>query len=356
LQTWTGALDSARETLEIELDRRLEAGYETLTWEVRADLAKVEYRAGRWQLATEHAREAHSILVESGWSDVLPEILPVKAAIACAMGDTRQARIDATEALEVCQRTGDRWDEIEARSALGFLELSLGDPAACHSWLAPLVELAETMHLREPGAFPFVPEEVESLLVLGELEAAERLTDRLEEQGGALNRSLAIATAARCRGLISGARGDPAEAVEHLERALALHASVPQPFELGRTLLVAGMAHRRVRQKKSARELLHRALDIFEDLGAPLWAARSKSELARISGRASAPAALTPTEEQVARLAADGLTNRAIADQLFISVKTVEANLSRTYHKLGIGSRRELRRGLDSLEVRSAQT
>ncbi len=76
LQTWAGALDSARGTLEIELDRRLEAGYETLTWEVRTDLAEVEYRAGRWQLAAQHAREAYAILVESGWSDVLAEISP----------------------------------------------------------------------------------------------------------------------------------------------------------------------------------------------------------------------------------------------------------------------------------------
>jgi DNA-binding CsgD family transcriptional regulator len=356
LQTWAGALDAARGTLEIELARRLEAGYETLTWEVRAHLAEVEYRAGRWQLAAEHADEAHAILVESGWSDVLAEILPLRAAIECATGDTRRARIDGMQALEQCQRMGDRWDEINARSTLGFLELSLGDHAACHAWLAPLAGLTESMRLREPGIFPFVPDDAEALVVLGELEAAERLTDQLEMQGQALHRSLALATAARCRGLISGARGDPAAAVEHLQHALTLHASVPQPFELGRTLLVAGVVHRRDRQKKSARELLHRALDIFVELGAPLWAAKATSELARISGRAADPAALTPTEGQVARLAAEGMTNRAIAEQLFISVKTVEANLSRTYHKLGIGSRRDLRRELDTLERPGAQT
>jgi DNA-binding CsgD family transcriptional regulator len=356
LQTWAGALDSARGTLEVELDRRLEVGYETSAWEVRAHLAEVEYRAGRWQLAAEHAREAHAILVESGWSDVLAELLPVKAAIECAIGDTTQARIDATEALALSQRMGDLWDEISTRSALGFLELSLADHAACHAWLAPLVGITERMRLREPGVFPFVPDEAEALVVLGELAAAERLTDQLEERGQTLHRSLALATAARCRGLISGARGDPAAAFEHLQRALTLHASVPQPFELGRTLLVAGVVHRRARQKKSAREFLHEALDIFVELGAPLWAAKAKSELTRISGRASARAELTPTEEQVARLAAEGMTNRAIADQLFISVKTVEANLSRTYHKLGIGSRKEIRRELDTLERRGAQT
>jgi DNA-binding CsgD family transcriptional regulator len=346
-QTWAGALDSARGTLEIELGRRLEFGYETSTWEVRTQLAEVEYRAGRWRLADQHARAAHEIVVDAGWSDVLGEILPVKAAIACAMGETAQARIDGTEAIGACERMGDRLDEIRARSALGFLELSLGEHAACHGWLDPLVELTEKIGLREPGAFPFVPDEVEALVALGELEAAERFTDRLEEQGQTLDRPLALATAARCRGVIAGARGDLSSADEHLQRALPLHASVPQPFELGRTLLMAGVVHRRMRQKKSARELLQRALDIFAELDAPLWAAKAKSELARIGGRAPMPGELTVSEHRVAELAAAGSTNREIADRLFISVKTVEVNLSRTYHKLGIRSRRELRPELD---------
>src|SRR5439155_8963806 len=116
-QTWAGALDTARETLHVELDRFVDQGREVLTWEVRADLAEVEYRAGRWQLADQHARLAHEIVADVGWSDVLGQILPVKAAIECAMGETVQARIDGSEALEACERMGDRWDEIQARSA-----------------------------------------------------------------------------------------------------------------------------------------------------------------------------------------------------------------------------------------------
>src|SRR5207247_5371334 len=110
------------------------------------------------------------------------------------------------------------------------LELSIGDHAACHEWLGPLDRLTEDMGLREPGAFPFVPDEVEALVVLGELEAAARLTDRLKRQGRTLNRSLAIATAARCRGLLASAGRDLHEAEEHLGRALREHAWVPQPF------------------------------------------------------------------------------------------------------------------------------
>jgi DNA-binding CsgD family transcriptional regulator len=346
LQMWEGALDAARDTLQVELDRYLEQGHESASWEVRAHLAEVEYRAGRWRLAAGHALEAHEIVVEAGWTDVLGVVLPVKVAIAAATGEIREARVDGAEALSASERTADRWDEIRARTAMGFLELSLGDAAAAHGWLAPAVQMTERMELREPGAFPFMPDEVEALVALGELESAERLTDRLDEQGRALDRPLALATAARCRGLIAGARGDLEEAEEHLQRALREHARTQQPFELGRTLLVAGAVRRRMRQKKGARDLLQRALTTFDDLGAPLWADRARRELARIGGRAPTSTGLTPTEAQIAHLVAEGRTNREVAEALFVSVHTVEANLKRVYRKLDVRSRTELARKL----------
>jgi DNA-binding CsgD family transcriptional regulator len=191
-----------------------------------------------------------------------------------------------------------------------------------------------------------VPDEVEALVALGELGSAERLTDRLDEQGQALDRSLAVATSARCRGLIAAARGDLQEAEEHLQRSLHEHARTEQPFELGRTLLVAGAVRRRMRKKRGARDLLERALMTFDDLGAPLWADRARGELARIGGRAPTSTALTPTEAQIAHLVAEGRTNREVAEALFVSVHTVEANLTRIYRKLDVRSRTELARKL----------
>ena len=346
LQLWGGALDAARDTLHVELERYLEQGHESASWQVREYLAEVEYRAGRWGLAAEHAREAHEIVVEAGWTDVLGEVAPVKAAIEAATGKVHEARVDGAEALSVCERTGDRWNEIRARAALGFLELSLGEAAAAHGWLAPAVRMTEGMDLREPGAFPLVPDEVEALVALGELESAERLTDRLDQQGQALDRSLAIATAARCRGLVAAARGDLEGAEEHLQRSLDEHARTQQPFELGRTLLVAGAVRRRMRKKRGARDLLERALTTFDDLGAPLWTDRARRELARVGGRAPTSTGLTPTEAQVARLVAEGQTNREVAEALFVSVHTVEANLKRIYRKLDVRSRTQLARKL----------
>ena len=99
---------------------------------------------------------------------------------------------------------------------------------------------------------------------------------------------------------------------------------------------------RRAKRKREARDTLTKALAVFDDLGAPLWAEKTSAELARIGGRAPSSQELTPTEERVAALVAGGSTNREAADSLFISIHTVEANLKRIYRKLGVRSRTEL--------------
>ena len=345
VQMWEGALGSARDTLHAELERYIDQGHESASWEVRAQLSEVELRAGRWQDASEHAFDAHEIVIDAG-VDVMSHVAAVRSAVEAATGKVEEARTDAATALSACDRTGDRWNEIRARTALGFLELSLGDVAAAHDCLAPAVEMTEWMDMREPGVFPFVPDEVEALVALGDLDTADRLTDRLDEQGKALDRAVALATAARCRGLISGARGDLPGANDHLQRALDEHARTQQPFEVARTLLVAGTVRRRMRQKKGARELLNRARATFDALGAPLWVEKAERELARIGGRAPAPTGLTPTETQIAELVAEGRTNREVAEALFVSIHTVEANLKRIYRKLDVRSRTELARQL----------
>ena len=113
------------------------------------------------------------------------------------------------------------------------------------------------------------------------------------------------------------------------------------PFELGRTLLVHGQLQRRRGERRAGREMLQHALTIFEEFGAPLWAEKARAEIARIGVR-RAPEELTEGEERVAELAAQGLTNPEIATRLFMSRRTVEANLARAYGKLGIRSRAEL--------------
>jgi DNA-binding CsgD family transcriptional regulator len=114
------------------------------------------------------------------------------------------------------------------------------------------------------------------------------------------------------------------------------------PIERGRTLLVLGQIQRRRRRKQAAAVALHEAARIFGEVGTPLWVGRAEDELERVNVSPVASTELTPTERRVAQLAGNGMTNRQVADALFISPKTVEANLTRVYSKLNIHSRAEL--------------
>jgi DNA-binding NarL/FixJ family response regulator len=113
------------------------------------------------------------------------------------------------------------------------------------------------------------------------------------------------------------------------------------PFELARTQLLLGELQRRRRQKSAAAATLHEALHTFDKLNTPLWADRVRAELDGMSVR-TPRSVLSPSERRVAELVATGMTNRDVAAALCISPKTVEANLSRVYHKLDIRSRAEL--------------
>lgn len=138
------------------------------------------------------------------------------------------------------------------------------------------------------------------------------------------------------------AQGGVSSAIFRLQQAVDVHRTNPGPFELARTLLVLGTCQRRGKQKAAARRALSEALRTFETLGATAWAERARGEIARIGGRPSAGRALTPTEERVAALVAEGRTNREAAGMLFLSEHTVEGHLTRIYAKLGVRSRAEL--------------
>jgi DNA-binding CsgD family transcriptional regulator len=347
---WAGELDAARAVLHQELTVYERLGRYVVRDELLCYLAEVECRAGNWEVAARHAQEAYDIDVESG--RVLGEghMLFPKALVAALKGDMDAARSDAEEGLRQCLRNQDTLDVSCHRAVLGFLELSLGNPAAAIERLAPVVAFLDELGSPEPGVIPCVPDAIEALVALGRLDEAERLVDRLERQGRAQGRPWAVAAAARGRGLLTAARGDLPAARAALEQALTEHQRVPQPFELARTLLVKGEVERRAKQKRAARSALEQALGIFQALGAPAWAQRARDDLARVGGAVPASGELTPTEQRIAQLVGEGKTNREVADALFISVKTVEANLSRIFHKLGVRSRTELTRRIASTQ------
>ena len=97
-----------------------------------------------------------------------------------------------------------------------------------------------------------------------------------------------------------------------------------------------------MKQRSTARAVLSEAIGIFDDISAPLWAARARAELARVSGRGPGPADFTVAERRVTELVARGMSNREVAAELFVTVRAVESTLTKAYAKLGVRSRTEL--------------
>jgi DNA-binding CsgD family transcriptional regulator len=344
---WSGDLAGARRQLEPYYREITEQGRYMVLWDALGYLAELETRAGDYGRALAYADELLETTVEAGFEGVRELGLWVRALAEAHLGDVGRARLDATEGLAVAERHGDLFHVITNRSVLGFIEMSLGDFKAAHAFLEPLPSLLDSRAIVEPGMYPFIPDAVETLIGIGDLNSAREVLEPYEVWGVKLDRPLMIATAARSRGLLMAADGDLDGALVFLGEAIGAHERVQQPFELGRTLLALGEVRRRAKQKRSAREALDHAEAIFEELGTPIWSARARASLARIGGRSASAHELTESELQVARLAAVGKTNREVAEALFVSAKTVEANLSRAYRKLGISSRRQLAERLD---------
>ena len=211
--------------------------------------------------------------------------------------------------------------------------------------LAPLLaKLAATPEATEIVSASFVSDAVEAMVNLGHLAEAEAIVGILESNGRRLGRSWMMAVGARSRGMVLAARGDLEAAAAAVASAMEEHRHLGMPFERARTELVLSQIDRRRRRRDASDATLRRALRAFEDLGTPLWAERARRELSRADTGTLRTPGLTVSEQRVAELAATGATNRDMAAALFISPKTVEANLTRIYRKLNVHSRAELGR------------
>jgi DNA-binding CsgD family transcriptional regulator len=339
----TDRLDEARRTFTELLGDAAAHGVESPIPQIRYHLAELECRAGNWDAAMEQARESRAAAqrIRMGASMSSEGHFAV-GLVEAHLGRADSARLEALEGLRIAEAAGELLLLIPNLSVLGFLELSLGRLAEADAYLSRAVELEQGMGIGEPAYFRIVPDEIDALVALGRLDEAEALLAPFEEAGRNLGRAWTIATGARCRALVLAARGDLAGASAAADEAVREHDRLPLPFELGRTLLVRGAVERRAKRKREARDTLTKALEVFDGLSAALWADKTRAELARIGGRAPSSLELTPTEDRVAALVAAGSTNREVADALFVSIHTVEANLKRIYRKLGVRSRTEL--------------
>jgi DNA-binding CsgD family transcriptional regulator len=337
-----GEFTRARSYFAGFLQELSDSGQEADAVSVIGNLAWLECLCGDLALARELAAEGADLARQTEARTMGAFVVSVGMLAAAHAGDAAAVRAGGEEVRSLLEGTSYQAPALFAAAAQGFLALSVGDADGAERALAPLTGFVESFGLPEPTRAFFLPDAIEALVILGRLEAAVRLTDLLEERGRVLDGLWARATGARCRALVRAAQGDLAGAAEAAHAALRLAERLEMPLERARILLVMGQVQRRRRAKRAAATALDEAVEILERIGASAWLARARAERARVSPRMDDDEALTPTEARIAELASTGLRNREVAQLMFISPKTVEANLARVYRKLGISSRAEL--------------
>jgi DNA-binding CsgD family transcriptional regulator len=301
-------------------------------------LTTVDLFAGHWPSASANAREGLQLAREIGQHGLVAEQLAFLAVIAALRGSEDECRSLAADSRELASARRLVLVAEIAHWALAQLELGLGraDEALRHCR-----EISTTLVVLWAGL-----DRVEAAIRAGERELARAWLDEFAPWAESSAAAWARAVVSHCRALLSE---DESEAERLFLAAFEAHAEAARPFEHARSELAYGEFLRRARHRVEAREHLRAALDGFEGLRATLWAERARIEL-RASGQTarkrdpSTTDELTPQELQIAHFVAEGLTNREVAAQLFLSPRTIDFHLRNVFRKLGISSRTALAR------------
>jgi ATP/maltotriose-dependent transcriptional regulator MalT len=296
---------------------------------------------GRFDLAYAVANEGYRLSLDIGQiGHTVGWHLLDMGTVEAVWGREGEARAHLEEAVAIGGRSGSTYLTGFAEWRLGFLDLALGRPAEAAARM-----LAGT-DLQRPDVNPLValltiPDAVEAAARCGRAaELGERLA-AFEQWAATAPGDAQRAQLARCHAILQTRPADEAF-TEAIDRGAALPA-----FERARTELLYGEWLRRGRRRQDARGHLRRALEMFRGLGTAPFAERAEAELRATGERArkrdpSTLDDLTPQELQIASLVAQGLTNRDIASQLFLSPRTIDYHLHKVFSKLGIASRTEL--------------
>ncbi len=298
---------------------------------------------GRWEEAREVCARTAATGSTLGLDHAVACAAAVDATLLALQGDTAAARARAADALDLIDPLESRSVSVYARRALGTAAAVEGSYEAAYDHLRP-VFTADGSPVHYHASYPALAELAAAAVRAGRREEAAVIVDRC-------SRELGQNASPRLRALIDRARGllaDPADAEPHFRAALADPALEHWPFERAQTLLDLAEWLRRRRRIAEARGPLAEALETFRRLGARPWIERTRAEsrAAGLDVTDAAPdalAELSPQQRQIIGLAARGLTNREIGERLFLSPRTVGSHLYRSFPKLGITARSQLR-------------
>jgi ATP/maltotriose-dependent transcriptional regulator MalT len=337
-------VDGARTSLESAVAAAGLGGSRRITLWALAWLARVHFAVGDWDQAMSVVEHGRALAATSGIAVTTPILEWTAAQIAGLRGDWGAAGAAVRAAAAV---TGDYElmviPTVLARAQLAEAE---ADYAKVRRLTEPLTRMASGTSLQEPGYWPW-PDLLANALVLdGQLEAADAFLQPHERRASARGHRSAQARLGYARGRLHGALGDVHAARRSFEASLELLSGLPLRYDTARVNFAYGQTLRRAGKRRQADEVISTARELYLALGAHTYVARCDREL-KAGGLHQARGArddvtLTPQEEAVSVLVAQGLSNREVAAELYVSTKTVQYHLTRVYAKLGVRSRSEL--------------
>jgi DNA-binding CsgD family transcriptional regulator len=334
----TGDDAGARHHFAALLERAREAGDSNVEQWAAFGLASSEVLAGGFGVASELADVVLDLADQTGQMRIPARSL--RGLVDGYLGRFESARALVAEAVDAATAADEASHLFVAQTVLAAIETSAGDLATAARAHAEGRRLATGVGLAHAGALRACLHEVEVAAAVGlNAQAGEAMAAAMSMSKGVIP-PWATGLAHRARGAVLAAEGDLPAAQAELEAALA---TATLPLDRARALLALGLVCRRSRERARARELLQAAIDAFTELGTPPWIERARAEIARIPGRrAGTGGELTDAESRIAQLVVEGRSNREVAAELFLSVKTVEVTLTRVYQKLEIRSRAQL--------------
>ncbi|ADD44656.1 AAA family ATPase [Stackebrandtia nassauensis] len=298
--------------------------------------SSIHVRSGDGPAGLRAGRECARLFEDAGAPG--PGLVSAAQAEWCA-GTPERALEAAARAIAVSQAVNDdEWLEV-GFAYQGQALLLAGDVAAAAEAFNRAARLQTLSQHGDPAIIPWNADHATALVAAGDLDAAATVLDDLTARACRFERLVVLLGAARARALYLAARGEPARAAEGLADALREYSARSYPIDVARAELTLGRLHRRMRHRSKARRAFARAVELTTAIGAAPWLALARGELARLDSGAAPARDLSDAEQRIVDLVAEGATNRDIGTALFLSVKAVEARLSRLYRRFGVRNR-----------------
>ncbi|MFF8841177.1 AAA family ATPase [Streptomyces sp. NPDC015127] len=320
------------------------------TIELLHTLAEVEARRGQCAAALAHAGRSLALTLEAGLS---PGPAWYTLALAeTAGGSFARAASYARRSAKASEEEGDHVFLSRSLYALGRIQLLTGDVATAQETLRRVQVSEAAQATVDPSMLRWHEELAEALVAVDALEEAAALLADVRPVAERLGRTTVLLGCDRAHALHLAASGCPDEAASLLTEVAERYAEAGLPLERGRALITLARVERRRRRRSAAASALQSAATVFERAGATPWLALARDTPTAPAEQASTPArgalsSLTDAELRLARLVGQGASNQEAAAKLYLSVKTVEARLTRIYQKLDVRSRAQLATALN---------